>query len=188
MTKKAAANEQIWTPSNMISMFRLLLAIPMVLLLQNAYANTIYIFALAMVAYASDLLDGYVARHTGGESQFGRIIDPLADKVVIMAMMIMMAIGHLIPLWFVAIVIGRDVVIFGAGMYLKSRTGILVQSNMLGKATVVSIGLILLAALFESMSRGPVLQLMMLLSLGLITASLYVYGQRFFLLMKQARR
>ena len=179
----AVTTDRIATPSNLVSMFRMLLVIPLVLLFDQPRTNQLMIAAVMLLAYASDLVDGWVARKFGGESSFGRIIDPLADKVVVIALVLLMADARLLPLWFVIVVIARDVIIFTAGMYLRHRSGILAQSTVLGKATVVSIGLVLLAALFGSGGTNVLLQLLMFVSFGLIFASLYMYGQRFFKLL-----
>lgn len=182
----AVTTDRIITPSNLVSMFRMLLVIPLVLLFDQPRANQLMIAGVMLLAYASDLVDGWLARKFGGESSFGRIIDPLADKVVIIALVLLMVDARLLPLWFVIVVIARDVIIFTAGMYLRRRSGILAQSTMLGKATVVSIGLVLLVALFGSGGTNVFLQLLMFVSLGLIFASLYMYGERFFKLLPKS--
>jgi cardiolipin synthase (CMP-forming) len=167
----------------MISMLRMLLVIPLVLLFDQPRTNQLLIAGLGLFAYLTDLADGWVARKFEGESAFGRIIDPLADKVFITAVVLLMIGTHMIPLWFAVVVIARDIIIFAGGMYLRRRSGVLVQSNMLGKATVVSIGVVLVAALFGEGGTNVTLMLLMFVSLGLITASLYVYAERFFKLL-----
>ena len=184
----ANVSDELWTPGNMISMLRMLLVIPLLYLLQEPYSNQIALLALALFAYGTDLLDGLVARQFGGESNFGRILDPLADKVFIIAAMLGMLAAGMLPLWFVLAVVARDVSIFIAGMYLKRKTGILVQSNYLGKAAVVAVGLTFLAALFSEGGRGLLLNLMMVLSLGLMSASLYMYGERFVKMLRKSRK
>jgi cardiolipin synthase (CMP-forming) len=181
------ASEAIWTPSNMLSMLRMLMALPLAFLLLEPRGNTHWILMLAAAAYASDLLDGWLARQFGGETKFGRIIDPLADKVFITVAVLMMIARGIVPLWFGVVVVARDIIIFAGGMHLRAKSGVLVQSTMLGKATVVSIGVVLVAALFAD-GRQTLLTLLMLLSLGFIAASLYSYGERYFRLLKQARK
>lgn len=178
-------SESIFTPSNLVSLLRMLLVIPLVLLFGEPRTNQLYIAALALLAYVSDLADGWLARKFGGESNLGRIIDPLADKVFITAAVLLMIGTNMLPLWFAVVVIARDVIIFAGGMYLKQRSGLIVQSNMLGKAAVVSIGVVLIAALFGSGGTNITLTLLMMVSLGLIFASLYMYGERFLKILKQ---
>ena len=96
---------------------------------------------------------------------------------------------EMLPVWFVLIVVLRDVVIFVGGMHLKKKTGLIVQSNMLGKAAVVAIGFTILSVIFDDGGRNTTQQVLMVLSLGLIAASLYMYGERYFkLLSKQGKQ
>lgn len=186
--KKASSTAQppdrIWTPSNMLSFLRVLLVIPFALLLQDVHENQLMLGAIALLAYASDLLDGWVARTFEGESRLGRIIDPLADKIFVVVAVIIMVSEELLPLWFVLVVVARDLIILLGGLHLRSRTGITVQSNMVGKAAVVSIGLVLLAAIFSDGGRDTLFTMLMVVSLGLITASLYIYGERYVKLLR----
>ena len=179
----SATAERIFTPSNLLSMLRALLVIPLILLFDQPRTNQLLIAGLCFFAYLTDLGDGWLARKYGGETKMGRIIDPLADKVYIIVFVLLMLDARMLPLWYVAAVIARDVIIFAGGMYLKQRTGQVVQSNMLGKATVVSIGLTLIVALFGEGGTNVTLQLFMFVSLGLVAASLYVYGERFLKLL-----
>ena len=186
--KKASSTAQpqdrIWTPSNMLSFLRVLLVIPFALLLRDVHENQLLLGAIALIAYASDLLDGWIARTFEGESRLGRIIDPIADKIFIIVAVVVMVTEELLPLWFVLVVVGRDLIILLGGLHLRSRTGITVQSNMVGKAAVVSIGLVLLAAVFGDGGRDTLFTMLMLVSLGLITASLYIYGERYVTLLR----
>jgi cardiolipin synthase len=180
--------DRIWTPSNMLSLLRMLLVIPFVILLSDAHQNQLYLAGIAILAYLTDLLDGWVARNFEGESRLGRIIDPLADKVFIIVAVVAMAFQEMLPPWFVVIIILRDIIIFAGGVHLKNRTGLLVQSTMLGKATVVSIGLVIMLSLFSEGGTDTPLNLLMMVSLALIVVSLYKYGERYFALMKKQGR
>jgi CDP-diacylglycerol--glycerol-3-phosphate 3-phosphatidyltransferase len=187
--QQQAATDRIWTPSNMLSFLRVLLVIPFAVLLENAHANQLWLGAICMLAYATDLLDGWIARKFEGETKLGRIIDPLADKMFITVAVIMMVVLEMLPLWFVLVVVLRDVIIFVGGMHLRKRTGILVQSNWLGKAAVVAIGFTLLATIFHDGGRNTVQEVLIVLSVALIVVSLYKYGERYFdLLRKHAKK
>ncbi len=183
----ASVSDAVWTPSNMLSMLRLLMALPLALLFLEPRGNSHWILILAIAAYASDLLDGWLARQFGGETKFGRIIDPLADKVFITVAVLMMIGVGMVPLWFGIAVIARDLIILAGGLHIRSRSGMLVQSTMLGKATVVSICVVLITALFMD-GRQTILMLLMLLSLGFMVASLYTYGERYLRLIKSTRK
>lgn len=104
---------------NLLTIGRMLVVPPMVwLLLTGQYQ---WALALAIFAGLSDLLDGWLARRFGWQSRFGSFADPLADKFLMMAAYITLAsLGHL-PWWLVGMVIFRDLVIVGGGMFYHLR-------------------------------------------------------------------
>lgn len=101
---------------NLISLLRIFLVVPIVLLLlREAYASALFLFLIAGV---SDGLDGYLAKRHGWVSRLGTILDPSADKLLLMGCYVALGwLGH-IPWWLVFTVVGRDVVIVvGAGAF-----------------------------------------------------------------------
>lgn len=75
---------------------------------------------LFVVAGITDLLDGYVARNFKGQmSSFGTFLDPLADKVMMTVMFTTLSMANIVPVALAVIVVGRDVLLVGAGFYVK---------------------------------------------------------------------
>jgi cardiolipin synthase (CMP-forming) len=177
--------QSMWTISNLISAMRLLLGLPVFLLLREPWANRWWVLLLFLLAYVSDLADGYIARKSGTVTDAGKIIDPLADKVFVLLAALGLLVAHTIPLWYVACVVARDITIFTAGTLLRRRTGIVAASNMTGKAAVVSIGLVLMASLFRGVFDSFLYTLLLLVSLALMAASLIAYGQRFYTMISK---
>ena len=71
-----------------------------------------WVYGLALMAYISDLLDGYIARKRNEITEWGKILDPLADKIFVgLTCIALLSIGQL-SIWYIALVIGRDVLIF----------------------------------------------------------------------------
>jgi hypothetical protein len=70
-------------------------------------------------------------------------------------------------------------------MWLRRRTGVLVQSTMLGKFAVVAIAVVLVASLFRADMNSTTFTLLLLVALGFIAASLTTYGQRFFRILQK---
>ena len=104
---------------NIISLLRLLAVIPVVfLLLQHRYGWALSLFALAGI---SDGLDGYLAKHYGWRSRLGGILDPLADKVLLVACFLVLGAISLIPAWLVAAVVFRDLLITGGALLYNYR-------------------------------------------------------------------
>ncbi len=179
--------QTIWTVSNGLSLFRLLLTIPVVLLLRYPYTNRWAILGIGLLAYASDLADGYFARRFHQETKAGRVIDPLADKIIVAGVLLSMLMSGLVPLWYVVCVLARDIFILIAGVIVTARTRLVLPSNMTGKIAVASIAAVMVALLFEDVLSSVTMTLLMFLSLALLLISLIKYTERFFSVMKKQR-
>lgn len=94
---------------NIISIIRIILIVPIVYLLMAGKFQ--YALALFVIAGISDALDGYLAKRFNWFSHLGSILDPLADKLLLVSCYIVLGWMVLIPAWLVAVVIIRDVVI-----------------------------------------------------------------------------
>jgi cardiolipin synthase (CMP-forming) len=103
--------KELNTKSNLLSLFRLLLAIPFWFLIENIREENIqYITAgLCLFAAFTDILDGYLARKFNEVTELGKIIDPLADKIVIGVIIIKLYLVGEIPAYYFFMVIGRDI-------------------------------------------------------------------------------
>jgi cardiolipin synthase len=104
------------TVPNLICLVRMALTVPIVVLLaEGRYGETLVLFA---VAAASDIVDGYLAKTFNWQSELGKVLDPLADKLLLVSVFITLAVVDLVPAWLAAIAVLRDVVISaGAGIY-----------------------------------------------------------------------
>jgi cardiolipin synthase (CMP-forming) len=129
--------------------------------------------------YLSDLLDGFIARRYGQVSELGKIIDPLADKISVITISIVLLLLGLIPLWFVLIIIIRDLMILVFGLYLHAKKNIHPMSNFAGKAAVFTIGLILLFAIADYELLKQINNYLYYVAIFLIIYSLYLYYSNF---------
>jgi cardiolipin synthase len=94
---------------NLISSIRILLVIPISLaLVHRQFSTAMGLFA---VAAASDATDGFLAKRFGWQSAIGAILDPVADKLLLATLFVLLATLRLVPLWLTAVAVGRDVVI-----------------------------------------------------------------------------
>ena len=87
--------------------------------------------AVFAVAMATDWVDGWWARRTGRTSDFGKLLDPVADKLLVMATLIML-VGDVLPAWMVAAVIAREFLVTGLRLAALER-GIVIGARDLGK-------------------------------------------------------
>lgn len=99
---------------NLLSIARILLSLPVAwLLLEGRFGEALLLF---FVAGVSDGLDGYLAKRFGWRSRLGSILDPLADKMLLVTSFLCLTWVGLIPFWLVALVMGRDLVIVLGGL------------------------------------------------------------------------
>ena len=136
-----------------------------------------YISLLIFVAASiTDWLDGYLARKNHLVTNFGKFMDPLADKLLVCSAMIcMIEIGRL-PAWFVIIIIGREFIISGFRL-IAVENGIVIAANYWGKfKTVSQMIMIILLILHFDLSVFVILeQIFIWLSLALTVISLMTY-------------
>ncbi len=124
---------------NILSLSRLLF-LPFIahfLMLNSPYGDWMTLLLLVMSGF-TDWLDGFVARRFNQQSQLGRILDPLIDKIYIGVIMLLLAAFKTLPYWYVLLVVLRDVLILIASVHIISRARVISQSNKLGKYTLFS--------------------------------------------------
>ncbi len=129
----------MWNLPNALSLLRMLLALPVCIALWHN--QTTLAVSLGIIAMLTDYLDGYYARKLNQVSEMGKILDPLADKVIVISLIIILAIMQRIPLWLTVMIFLRDILILLGGIYLKKKLGYVVPSNQTGKWTVLFIAL-----------------------------------------------
>ena len=172
--------KEILTASNLLSFLRLLLAIPFWILLDSFETPTVryYAFGLALFASLTDILDGFLARKLNQVTEFGKIIDPLADKICIGVIIIkLFVIGEISTFYFVLIV-SRDIIIFIGGIIVSNIIKKVLPSNALGKITVISIGIIILLIFLNIDKNNIVFLSIYYLSILLSIASVIGYAIR----------
>jgi len=112
----------------------------------SGYAAAIVIFVIASL---SDIVDGQLARRRDQVSTLGKFLDPIADKLLISAALIVLVEKHLAPSWAVVVIIGREFIITGLRSVAASE-GIIIQAQNLGKlkmwAQCVAVVALLVAA------------------------------------------
>src|SRR5215467_247316 len=128
---------RVLTAPNVISFVRLLL-VPVFLLLYVAGRVLPAMIVLGVVG-TSDFVDGYVARATGQVSVLGKLLDPLADRIVIIAVLLAYSIKRNVPWWLSSIIVGRDVVIMVAFAVFEKRGLPRLPVNRTGKRATAAL-------------------------------------------------
>ena len=171
--------QEIYTKSNLLSTFRLLLGIPlffMVYQINNSQSLRYFTLCLMIIAAITDILDGYLARKYNEITEFGKIIDPLADKVVIGIIGLQLFRIDEIPGYYLLIIIGRDLLILCGGIIISKKIGKVLPSNIIGKITVVTIALFVLVIVAGLKPLVPFLyDFLLYLSIILVFISFIAY-------------
>lgn len=109
------------------------LAVPVVVALfaWDFTGHNYWATAVFAVAMATDWVDGWWARRSGRTSDLGRLLDPVADKLLVMAVLIML-VGPVFPAWMVAAVIAREFLVSGLRLAALER-GVVIGARDLGK-------------------------------------------------------
>ena len=128
-----ANGSPIWNIPNILTLLRIA-AIPLlaVLLLSPSREAGFWAAALFAVASITDWLDGYLARRMGVVTVFGKFLDPIADKLIVMAALIMILPYDRVPAWMVLVILGREIIITGL-RGIASTEGIVISASNLGK-------------------------------------------------------
>ncbi|MCI0706766.1 MAG: CDP-alcohol phosphatidyltransferase family protein [Ignavibacteriae bacterium] len=167
--------------SNFLSFLRVLLVPPVAYCIAVEFPySRLWAAGLIVVAIISDVLDGYLARKLHQVSELGKVIDPLADKIAAITVTLVLAWTGDMPVWFVALVVLRDVLILFGGIYIQKKKNIVVQSNWLGKLAVAVLTLYVFLTVLSMESLEGIRQVTMVFCSVLLVASFVVYVQRIF--------
>ena len=154
------SRRQIYTLPNGLSIIRVL-AIPVIILLlfysgQAFQLLTAFLFLLVAI---TDTLDGYLARRRGMVTTLGKFLDPLADKLLIVAALIALIPMRGVPVWMVIVIVGREIAVTGLRGIAASQ-GIMIAANAPGKYKTVfevaAIFFLILDGGYGSFDFGPV--------------------------------
>jgi CDP-diacylglycerol--glycerol-3-phosphate 3-phosphatidyltransferase len=172
---------RFWTVPNMLTMLRMGLVPPIGWLVYRGGPFD-WMIGLLLFAIATDWLDGQIARRTNSVSEWGKVLDPTADKLAAAAVTLALVFrspehGPQLPAWFVACVILRDAVIAGGGLIQTRKLGYVMMSLWSGKVAVTALAVTVVAALLRA--DPPVMAVCVWTTTALLAYSLARYLQRF---------
>lgn len=170
---------------NLLTLMRLLLSIPIsLLLLGERFAPALLLFFIAGV---SDALDGFLARRFGWFSRLGAMLDPLADKLLLVTAYLCLAWVEQLPWWLTLLVFARDLLIMlGAAAYRLLAGPLQWRPSLLGKCSTVAQIVLVLALLLElsllpafALVREALVALVALLALASATHYVWLWSGKF---------
>ncbi len=176
---------EVLTLANAISLSRALIAVP-ILMLHHASGKEANWLIVALIAYAfiSDYLDGYFARKFNQVTEFGKVADPLADKICAIILFFYAVLIDIIPVFFLVIMILRDGLILTGSLMIKRKRGKYAMSVVSGKVAVNVLAIYWIVAFFFP-ERQQTIEFLMWLSLILMIYSLGSYVHRYILIQKK---
>ncbi len=135
------------------------------------YEQVEYALATLIIAVLTDALDGTIARLANQKTQFGAYLDPLADKLLLMATFVTFSLLEMVPAWSVILVVSRDAILLtGTLVAHLADTAIDASPTALGKATTLfQVSYIILVLAFISQGLDPVLLFPLLSIMSLLT-------------------
>jgi len=174
----------VWNLPNLLSIFRILIVPVLVVFLFSSSPITSFLAALIFgIASLTDLLDGYIARYQKSETAIGKLLDPLADKLLINSALIMLIPLGRIPAWMVVLIVGREIAVTGL-RGIASIEGLVIAASIWGKAKTVfqSIALACLLLHYEYLGINfhMVGMLLMWIALGITVWSGFDYFFKFY--------
>jgi len=129
-------------PANLLTLLRILVVPIVVLLLyvpdarDVGFRRSVVATILFTLAMFTDLFDGYIARRYGMVTALGKLLDPLADKLLVCASMVMLIPPGRVPAWIVAIILAREIGVT-ALRGAASTEGLVIAASPLGKAKTI---------------------------------------------------
>lgn len=144
------------TTANKITIFRvILIPVFLVLMYLRFPGHTYWAFGVFVLASLSDFADGYIARHYNQVSDFGKFMDPLADKMLVLAAMCIFIERGQMPAWCVAIVLFREFAVSGLRL-LAVEQGRVIAAAISGKlktgCTMVGLGAMLVFGQYQAVN------------------------------------
>lgn len=145
--------------ANKLTIFRIILVPIMVIIpflgLDNIYTNSvipltwILVEAIFIIASITDKLDGYIARSRNEITTFGKFLDPIADKILVLAAMIMLVQYQRLPAWIPIIVLFREFIVSGYRLVAVGEKGNVIAASIWGKLKTVTQMFALVLALVD---------------------------------------
>ena len=167
------------TISNYITLSRIIL-LPFILYFL-ATDQRIIAFIILFISLLSDMIDGFLARRLNQESETGKMLDPLCDKISLIAVLITLFLIGSIPLWGLIIIIARDVLILTGSVILWKNRNKIFASNSFGKITGMLYGALICAFTLGWHILGTVL---LYLCIPAIIGTFVIYSNRYVRTMK----
>lgn len=158
--------QKLWTPANVVTLVRICLVPVFVVALLSPWPEwfglpqvaagekSLIAAGIFVIISCTDWLDGYLARSRGEVTNFGKFMDPLADKILVAAALLALVELGTLPSWVVLIILAREFIVSGVRM-MAATEGVVIAASWYGKAkTVFQMAAIVLFTIKDSHMVG----------------------------------
>lgn len=148
VTSQAQVSSKLWTPANIVTLIRICLVPVFVVVLVSPWPEFLHLPSVAsdsksliaacifILISCTDWLDGYLARSRGEVTDFGKFMDPLADKILVVAALLALIELGALPSWVALIIVAREFIVSGVRMVSASK-GVVIAASWYGKFKTV---------------------------------------------------
>jgi CDP-diacylglycerol--glycerol-3-phosphate 3-phosphatidyltransferase len=189
---RADAKPRSMTLANQLTMARFVMALATFgTLMAPAAGAHLAALALFVAATVTDWIDGYIARSTGTISPFGKVADPIADKILVIgALLALSRLRFGVPHWAVFLIIARELLMGGIRVLTITQQGSILSAQKWGKISMVvqSVAVIVMILLLVVSERWPVPAALLRAPYFLTLACVAVAWLSAYLYVRQARK
>lgn len=182
--KKMLVSNKYITLANFFSVSRVLVS-PFIIWEHVINGASVVFTVLVVYAILSDYLDGWAARFNNEITEFGKIADPIADKLLAGILFVYAAWLGLIPMWFLWVFLIRDLLILAGSIYIGKTRGKVAMSVMSGKIFVNFLAVYWLLVMFFPLQLG-LITVVFISTTTLLLTSFIEYFVRFVRIVKGA--
>lgn len=166
--------------ANKLTLLRILLVPIFLIFIAVKIPYGIYIATfIFIIASLTDKLDGYIARSRNQVTRFGKIMDPLADKLLVTSALVSLVEFHMIPAWISMIIIAREFAVTGLRS-VAAAEGKVIAASSLGKAKTVSQVIAIISALININQKHPVFTYLFYLTMASAIVITIISGVDYF--------
>jgi len=167
---------EVTAPPNVVTLLRIAL-VPVALVLL-ACDRRMWALAALAIMFVSDGLDGYLARRLDRVTELGKILDPAADKIAVVGVLLFLAFAGEFPFWALLLIVVRDVAIVLGGSAIARKTGSVPPALMVGKIAVVVLGLVTIVYVADIKALEPAALLLCVIAVAVSGLSYAVVAVR----------
>lgn len=159
---------------NVLSVFRICL-VPVFVYLFSIKEKHFWAMGVFLLAGATDVIDGYLARHNNWITDIGKVLDPLADKCMQIAALVCLGLSKLVPWWVVLVLSAKEAVLLVGATNVLKKKKVYVQSSWYGKAGTVAFYIVVVLLVTVENMPGFVRLMLGIFLIGFMLFALIMY-------------